>query len=322
MKRRLIPAALLISLATLAAPVFAQDFKGKTVYMVVPAPSGSAPDVIARLVSEAMRGKLGATIVVENRPGAGGIIAVNQVKGAVRDGTRLLFAQGSTVAITPLTYKEAQFDVARDFETIAAIAETPMLMASNPRTGPASLAAALAAAKAKPDTLTMANAGVNSIPHLTAEMMDQISGTRFRQVPMGTSGQAIQAVVNGDIDIFIDGVASLTPMIAAGRMKALAVTSAKELPGLEGVPLAKDTVPGLVVSGWFALFAPKGTPAALVVQLNEAANVAVQDPQVIAKMRVQGTYPLGGTVADAQAFVNTERAKWAAVIQKSGIKPQ
>lgn len=322
MNRRHVMGAVALAIAAFTAPAQAQDYKGKTIRIVVPAPPGSAPDVIARVVTDNMRAQLGATVVIENKPGAGGIIAVNQVKGAAPDGMTLLFTQGAVVAISPHTYKEAKFDFERDFEAISAIADTPMLLAANPAKGPATLPAALEAVKAKPESVSLGSPVRTSIPHLAAEMMDQTMGTRFQQVPMGTTSQGIQAVVNGDIHLYIDGVAPIMPMVKAGRLKALAVTAPRELPGLEGIPLAKDVVPNLVVSGWFALFAPKGTPAPLIAQLNSAASTAVQNADVIAKMRNMGTYPLGGSVAQAQAFVKKEKTMWAEVIRKSGIQPE
>jgi tripartite-type tricarboxylate transporter receptor subunit TctC len=322
MNRRHIISATALAVASFALPAQAQDYKGKTIKVVVPAPPGSAPDVIARIVTDSMRQTLGATVIIENKQGAGGIIAVNQVKGAAADGLTLLMPQGAVVAISPHTYKEAKFDFERDFDAVAAVADTPMMIAANPTKGPASLSAALTAAKAKPDGVAFGNPVRTSIPHLTAEMMDQTMGTKFQQIPMGTTSQGIQAVVNGDIVMYIDGVAPIMPMVKAGRLKALAVTSSKELDGLEGIPLAKDVVPNLVVSGWFAIFAPKGTPASMINQLNAAANTAVQNPDVIAKLRNLGTYPMGGSVADAQAFVKKEKAMWADVIRKSGIQPE
>lgn len=322
MKRRSLIAAAVLAACTALSPAQAQDLKGKTVKVVVPAPAGSAPDVIARIVSEHMRGQLGATFVIENRPGAGGLLAVNAVRSAPADGTTLLFPQGAVVAISPLTYKEAKFDFERDFETVATIAHTPMLLVANPTKGPASLKDALDAAKAKPDMVSLGNPVRTSIPHLAAEMMGQKMSVKFQQVPMGTTGAGIQAVVNGDIQMYIDGVAPLMPMVKAGRVKALAVTANQVLPGLEGIPLAKDVVPDLNVSGWFALFAPKGTPTATVQLLNNAANKAVADADTMAKMRNLGTYPMPGTLAESLAFVKKEKALWADVIRQSGIQPE
>lgn len=322
MKQHPLIAAAALAACAAFAPAQAQDLKGKTVKVVVPAPAGSAPDVIARLVSEHMRGQIGATFVVENRPGAGGLVAVNAVKSAPADGTTLLFPQGAVVAISPLTYKEAKFDFERDFETIATIAHTPMLLVANTAKGPGSLKDALDSAKAKPDMVTLGNPVRTSIPHLAAEMMGQKMNVRFQQIPMGTTPAGIQAVVNGDIQLYIDGVAPLMPMVKAGRVKALAVTAAQELPGLEGIPLAKDVVPELNVSGWFALFAPKGTPAATVQWLNSAANKAVVDADTVVKMRNLGTYPMPGSVTESQAFVKKEKARWVDVIRLSGIQPE
>jgi tripartite-type tricarboxylate transporter receptor subunit TctC len=310
------------ALTVAMAPVFAQNFKGKTIDMVVAAPAGSAPDVIARIVTEEMRAKLGANFVIENKPGAGGIIAVNQVKAGPRDGTRLLFAPGSTVAISPLTYKQAKYSFESDFETVAVVAETPMLMTTRSVGGVASLASAVASARAAPDSISIGNPGVYSIPHLVGELVGQATRARFRQVPFSTPNQGIQAVLSGDIEIFVDGVASLLPMVADGRLKALAVTAPRELPGLEGIALAKDTVPSLVVSGWFGIFAPSGTPAVLVSELNAATSAALQNPDVIARQRKLGTYPVGGSVTEAKAFVKAEESKWADVIRNAGIKPQ
>ena len=296
--------------------------KGKIINVVVAAPPGSAPDVIVRILTDGMRAKLGATFVIENRPGAGGIIAVNQAKAGPKDGTRLLFVPGSTVAIVPLTYKDARFDFESDFETVSVVAETPMLIATRPGGAIGSLGAAVASAKSAPDTISIGNPGLNSIPHLVGELIGQATGAHFRQIPMGTPTQGMQAVANGDIDLFVDGVTVMLPWVSAGRLKALAVTSSKELPGLEGIALAKDTAPSLVVSGWFGLFAPSGTPAAVVGALNAAMAATLQDPDVIAKQQKLGTYPVGGSVAEAKAFVKAEKAKWAQVIRNSGIKPE
>ena len=324
MKKRSLITAAILAACTAFAPVQAQtpDLKGKTIKLVVPAPPGSAPDVIARIVSEHMRVQLGATFVIENKAGAGGMIAVNPVKSAPADGLTLLFTQGAVVAISPLTFKEAKFDFERDFETVATIAHTPMMLVANPTKGPASLKEALDAAKAKPDMVSLGNPVRTSIPHLAAEMMGQKVSVKFQQVPMGTTGAGIQAVVNGDIQMYIDGVAPLMPMVKAGRVKALAVTANQVLPGLEGIPLAKDVVPDLNVSGWFAIFAPKGTPNAIVQLLNNAANKAIADTETVAKMRNLGTYPLPGTTVEALAYVKKEKALWADVVRQSGIQAE
>jgi tripartite-type tricarboxylate transporter receptor subunit TctC len=139
---------------------------------------------------------------------------------------------------------------------------------------------------------------------------------------MGTSAQAIQAVTNGDSLISVDGIAPLLPLVKSGRLRALAVTSAKTLPGLEGLPLARETVPGLEATGWFMLFAKKGTPAARVRQINEAVNVALKSPEVIQKLAATANFPVGGSVEDARAFLAREKKLWAAAVQRAGLQPE
>ena len=319
-KRRFL-SALALAVAAIGLPAAAQP--GKTpMRIVVSAPAGSAPDVIARLVGEQFRVKFGQTVIVENKPGAGGILAVNAARGAEPNGATLLFAQAAVVVFSPLTYKEAKFDMERDFETVGVVASTPMLFVANPEKGPKSWAEAVSQGKASPEKLSLGNPTRTSIPHLAGELVGQSVGAKFQHVPMSTTGQGIQAVVNADTAMYVDGVAPLLPLVKAGRVRALAVTADRVLPGLENIPLAKDQVPGLFVSGWFMLFAAKGTPKPVLEQLNAAMNAAIKTPEVVDKMRDLGNYPIGGSLADASAFLKREKTQWADVIRKSGLQPE
>jgi len=295
---------------------------GKPIKIVVPAPAGSAPDVIARLLGDSLGAQLKTSVVIDNKPGAGGLIAVKAVTGAPADGTTLLLTQAAVVVVAPLILKMATFDFERDFESVAAVANTPMLFVANVDKGPKSMAELIAKAKAKPDDLTIGNPGRGSIPHLASIMVGQNRNVEFRHVPFGATAQAIQAVVNGDTMASTDGVAALLPLVKAGRLRALAVSSPKTMPGLEGIPLASETVPGMDVSGWFVLFAPKGTPSSALNELNAATNVMLKSPEAIAKMAALGNYGMGGSVADAAAFVKKEKATWAAVVRKAGIEAE
>lgn len=324
MKRRNL--ALTLAIAISAMPMaMAQpaSLTSKPIRIVVPAPAGSAPDVVARILGEKLRLRYGQSTVIDNRPGGGGIIAVNAVKGTATDGTSLLLAQASVAVVTPLTYKEVKYDIEQDFEPVASLANTPMLFVANVNTGPKSWAEAIATAKAQPAKLTLGNPFRTSIPHLAGELVGQRTGAQFVHVPMSTTAQGIQGVVSGDTQMYVDGVAPLLPLVKSGRMRALAVTAARELPGLEGIPLAQSAVPGgLQVSGWFVLFAPKGTPKEIVEELNKAADEAMLAPDTVAKLRELGTYPMGGGVTDVAAFVRNEKRAWADVIQRSGLKPE
>jgi tripartite-type tricarboxylate transporter receptor subunit TctC len=317
--RRALAALLMLGAA---APLYAQTYPTKPITMVVSAPAGSAPDVIARLLGEQLRARLGQPVLIENRPGAGGIIAVNAVKDGPADGHRLLFAQAAVVVVSPITFKEAKYDMLRDFEPISAVASTPMMAVSNPATGPKSWQDAVTQSKAQPEKISIGNPTRSSIPHLTAEMVDVRTGGRFQQIPFSNTAQGIQAVVNGDVQMYIDGVAPLMPLIKAGRMRALAVFADRELPGLEGIPLAKSVVTDAVASGWFALFAPKGTPQPILEALNAATKEGINAPEVVAKMRELGNYPIAGSVKDARDFISREGANWADVIKRANIQTE
>jgi len=290
--------------------------------VVVPSAAGSAPDIVARLLADELQPRLNQSVVVDNRPGAGGIVATMAAKSARADGNTVLLAQAAVVALTPLLYRAAKYDIEKDFETVAVVADTPMLFVANPKSGIKTLGDLIAQSKARPDELTLGSPSRGSVPHLSGELLEQMSGARLRNVPMGTSGQAIQAVVGGDTQASVDGIAPLLPLVKAGRMQALAVTSSRVLPGLEGLPLARDTVPGLDLSGWFMLFAGKGTPAARIQALNDAVNAALKSPALIQKLQTTATYPVGGSVTEARQFLAREKKMWAGAARQAGLQAE
>ncbi|MBS0403744.1 MAG: tripartite tricarboxylate transporter substrate binding protein [Proteobacteria bacterium] len=289
--------------------------------IIVPAGAGSAPDIIARIVGDELSTRLKRPVVVNNRPGAGGIIAVMAAKSASNPDT-LLLAQAAVVTVTPLTYRAAKYDLETDMEPVLSVADTPMMFVANAEHGPKTLADALAAARKDPGAVALTTTSRGSIPHLTAELLVQTTGAPFNIVPTATTGQGIQTVVGGEAAMTVNGVAPLLPLVKSGRLKGLAVTSAKVLPGLEGYPLAKDIVPGLQATGWFMLFAKKGTPSARVQQINQIVNTALQSPAVVEKLAKTANYPLGGSPADARAFLKQEKALWSGIVKNTDIHPE
>ncbi|MBN9404049.1 MAG: tripartite tricarboxylate transporter substrate binding protein [Burkholderiales bacterium] len=289
--------------------------------IIVPAGAGSAPDIIARIVGDELSTRLKRPVVVNNRPGAGGIIAVMAAKSASNPDT-LLLAQAAVVTVTPLTYRAAKYDLETDMEPVLSVADTPMMFVANAEHGPKTLADALAAARKDPGAVALTTTSRGSIPHLTAELLVQTTGAPFNIVPTATTGQGIQTVVGGEAAMTVNGVAPLLPLVKSGRLKGLAVTSAKVLPGLEGYPLAKDIVPGLQATGWFMLFARKGTPSARVQQINQIVNTALQSPAVVDKLGKTANYPLGGSPADARAFLKQEKALWSGIVKNTDIHPE
>lgn len=319
---KLTAAALLAGLTFAGA--FAQNaaWPQKQIRLLVAAPAGSAPDLIARIMGDKLSKQLGQVVIVDNRPGAGGIVAMNLLKTAAPDGYTLAIPQAAVVVVTPYTYKEASYDIERDFETFAVVGKTPMLFVTNAANPAKNLADAIAMAKAKPDQVAVGNPTRTSIPHLASELAGIKTNTKFQQVSFANTGQGVQAIVNGDVAFYVDGVGPLIQLVKAGRLRSIAVAAETELPGLEGIPLAHKTVPGLNVYGWFSMQAPKGTPAAVLQRLNAEVNVAVQQPDVVTKFREFGTYFTPGSVADAQNFVKSEAAQFGGVIRTLGLKPE
>lgn len=308
--------------SVLAASVHAQAWPQKPLKLLVPSGAGSAPDVVARLMGERLGRALGQPVVVENKVGGGGLIAINQLRQAPADGYTLSLVQAAVATTTPFLYKEATYDVVRDLDTIGTIAVTPMLFVSNPEFPAKTLAEAIAAAKAAPGAVALASSSRGSIPNLAGELLGRRAGVQFQNIPYQTSSQAVQAVVGNQVPLFVDGVGAMVQLVRSGKLRALAVASETVLPGLEGIPLAKDTVPGLNLYGWFALMAPKGTPKDVVARLNKEVNDIIRQPDVIEKFHGMGTYARGSTPEGAQQFIRNEITLFGDVIKASGLKPE
>ena len=321
-KSLLSAAALVVSGVLASLPVSAETYPSKPVRVFVPSGAGSAPDLIARMLGDKVGRALGQPFIIENRPGAGGIINMNALRQSAADGYTLTLIQGAIAAVTPYTYKEANFDVERDFEVIGTVATTPMLFVATANFPAKTFAEAIDMAKSKPESISLASSTRGSIPHLTNEYMSAKTGAKFQLVPFPTSSAGIQATVGGQVQMFTDGVAPLLPLVKAGRLKALAVASDTPLPGLEGIPLAKDTVPGLNMSGWFVVLAPKGTPREIVTKLNAEINEMVKLPDVVNQLREMGSYPKAGTPASAVEFIKSEKTLFGGIVRSIGLQPE
>lgn len=322
MNRRAYLRLLLLAGLTAVASANAATYPDKMVRIVVPSIAGSAPDIIARQVAERLTAVWKQQVIVENRPGGNGIVAMSALRQSAPDGYTLGIFHAAAAVTTPMMYKEAKFDIQRDTDVAATLAYTPMMFVADPKAGFQSLADVLKAGKARPDDIVIGSPTRGSVPHLTAEMMGQLQMTKFRQVSFSGTTQAIQAVVKGDIPIYVDGIAPLVPLVRSGRLKALAVTSDTALPGLDGIPLAKDIAPGLVAKGWFAVFAPKGTPVAVLDEINAAVGTSLAQPTFIDRLKDLGTYPLPQSREQGVRFVQAEKVRWEKVIRDAGVKPE
>ncbi len=319
---KLTAAALLAGVTTAGALAQTAAWPQKPIRIIIPSPAGAAPDLIARIIGDKLNRALGQPVLMENRPGAGGIVAMNALKASANDGYTIALVQAAVVVVTPFTYKEATYDAERDFETFAIAGKSPMLFVTNATNPAKNMADAIAMAKAKPGEVAVGNPFRTSLPHLASEMAGQKMNVKFQQVSFANTGQGIQAVVNGDAAFYVDGAGPLIQLVRSGRLRALASTADTELPGMEGIPLANKTVPGLNVYGWLSMHAPKGTPVAIMQRLNTEINAAMAQPDVISKFNEFGTYATPGSMADAQKFLKSEIGQFGSVIRTLGLKPE
>lgn len=313
---------LALTLLAMAMPALAGTYPDKMVRILVPSIAGSAPDIIARQMAERLTNTWKQQVIVENKPGGNGIVAMSALAHAPADGYTLVLSHAAAAVTTPVMYKEAKFDIQRDAEVAATLAYTPMMFVAGPATPYKSLADVIREGKARPDDVVVGSPTRGSVPHLTAEMMGQLQKVKFRQISFSGTPQAIQAVIKGDAPVYVDGIAPLMPLVRAGKLRALAVTADANLPGLEGIPLARDVAPGLVAKGWFTIFAPKGTPEPVLDRVNSAVNQALAQPPLVDRLKDLGTYPMPMSRADGAKFVEAEKRRWEKVIADAGVKPE
>ena len=299
----------------------AQAWPSRSVHFVLGAPAGTAPDVAARILAERLGVTWRQAVVVENKPGVGGMLAMELVKGSAADGYTLMFAHAGAVVVTPKFLKAARYDPVGEFTSIGLVADSPMMIVAGSGVKERTLAEMVKAAKAYPGQLALGSTEQSTLPFLVGHSIEQITGAAFLHVPFNQPAQAMQALVNGDVQYAVDGIAPLLPMVKSGRINAVAVTTDRVLPGLEGIALVKDTIPGFVAVGWFALLGPKGLPADLVTKINHDLNQALGEPDVATKMHNVSLFPKPKSPADTLNFIKAEIDKWAAVLKKAGVKP-
>lgn len=317
-----IASAALLAMATGVTPAMAQSWPNKPVRMIVPFPAGAAPDVIARLMAERLRLLWGQTVIVDNKPGAGGIPGMSALVRAPNDGYTIGFIPAAVITLTPELYKNPQFNADTDIVPVASIGTAPMAIVVPQSSDIKNLADLAKAAKAQPGRITFAAPQLNSVPHLTGEMLGQAMGAPLMTVPYTGSPQAITALLSNEATVGIDGLSVLMPNVKAGKFRALAVMSRERLPGFESIPLASDTFKGLESGGWFAIYAPTGTPAGVIEQINRDINKIVMEPEVITRFADLGTYPKTGTPKQLGEFVSEQRALWKKVVVSLKLQPQ
>ena len=311
--------AALVVAATLCAAAFAQDkYPSKPITLVVPQTAGGANDAIARVVAQRLSEQMGQSVIVDNRPGAGGTVATAALARAKRDGYTLLLTADSAHVVGPALYKNPGFDAVKDFEPIAPVATAGYVLVANPSFPANNVAELIAQAKAHPGLYTIASAGNGTLNHLIGEMLQKQAGIQLRHVPYKGSAAAATDVVGGQVPLSVQSLPSVMGFIKAGRLKVLGVVNAKRVAVLPDVPTIGETLKGFGEAPWYALFAPAGTPAPIVAQLQAEVARALDQKDVADKLAAVGCEPFKGTAAQLGALVRADLPKWARVVKDTG----
>ncbi|HYG41288.1 MAG TPA: tripartite tricarboxylate transporter substrate binding protein [Bordetella sp.] len=312
-------AGVLLSTAT---PGMAQQYPDKPLRLVLGFAAGGSNDVVARIVAAKAGELLGQPVVVENRPGANGVIATDLVANAQPDGYTLLLGSASTLAINPYTMAEIRYDPLRDFVGIGTVAMTPEVIAISPSV-PAQTLEELVRLAGKQD-VTMASSGTGGLPHLAIELFKTATKANVTHVPYKGGAPAATDVVAGHVDAIIMDLPPLRSFIESGRMRGLAVASKQRSPALPGLPTTAEAgLPEVTASNWFAVVAPKGTPAAIADQLHAAFTQAANDPGTVRQLAEAGIEPMTNpTRADFRKFLQDELQRWKGVATQAGVAVQ
>ena len=316
--KRTLPLAALLVLAFAAPLAAAQEYPNKPIKLITPYPPGGPTDVLARAVSQKLSEKLGQPIIIDNRPGASGMIGADLVAKSAPDGYTLL-ANASIHVINPSLYKNPPYDAIKDFAPVGQIAEVPLVLVVSPALGVKTVKELIAKAKTMP--LNFASSGNGSAPHLAGEGFKIATGADMQHIPYKGSGPAITDLIGGQVNLMFDSLPSSMPHIKSGRIIAIAVTTKSRTSALPNVPtVAESGVPGFDVSTWYGIWAPAATPSAIVHRVSADLAAVVRMPEIRARLAELGAEPVGSTPEEFAAYNRSELTKWAKIVKDSGAK--
>jgi tripartite-type tricarboxylate transporter receptor subunit TctC len=299
----------------------APTYPTRPIRIVVPFPPGGATDILARDVAQKLTDAWGQAVIVDNRPGAGGNIGSELVAKAAPDGYTLEMGTVGTHAINASLYAKMPYDHVKDFAPVILVASVPNVLEVNPALPVNSVAELIAYAKANPGKLNFASSGNGTSIHLSGELFKVMAGVQMTHVPYKGSAPALQDLIAGQVQLMFDNLPPSLPQIKAGKLRALAVTSAARASALPDVPtVAEAGLPGFEASSWFGVLAPAGTPPAIVAKLNAEIARWLATPEAKEKLAKQGADAAGGSPEDFAKHIAAETAKWAKVVKESGAK--
>ncbi|HWI83814.1 tripartite tricarboxylate transporter substrate binding protein [Ramlibacter sp.] len=307
--------------ALAACSALAQPFPNKPIKLIVGFPPGGGVDIIARTISQPLSERLGQPVIVENRPGAGGNIAAEQVARAPADGHTLLVSAVSSLAISASLYRNPRYDVLKDFVPVAVVASVPNVLVVHPSVAARSVPELIALAKDNPGKVNFGSAGNGTTVHFAGELFKSMAHVDMVHVPYKGAAPAMSDLLGGQVQLMFDFLSAAAPHIKSGKLRALGVTSATRSPVLPDVPtIAEAGLPGYQVLGSFGLVAPAGTPAEVVARINREVSEIVKLPEVKKRLLAYAATPEQQTPAEFAQTLKSEVAKWAKIVDATGVR--
>jgi len=310
---------ILVSALSLSDMGIAADYPSRPVRLIVGFPPGGAADILGRIAARELTERLGQQVVVDNRGGAGGLVATEIAARATPDGYTLLFTSIPHV-INPHLYRKVQYDAIRDFAPVVQFVTSPLMLAANGAFPAKSVKELIAHAKARPGQINYASSGSGASSHLAMELFKTMAGIDLNHIPYKGTGPLITDLIAGQIALTIASVVPLAPQVKAGKLRGMAVTAPKRSASFPDLPAIAETVPGYEVVNWFGLLAPAGTPAVIITRLNRDMNTALGATPIKDSLRAQGAEAAGGSAEDFTRIVRADFAKWAKVVRDSGAR--
>ncbi len=308
-------------LGTVAAGVCAQNFPDRPIRIVVPYVPGGSTDLLSRLLGDTASETLGQNVIVENRPGAGGMLGTTFVAKSAPDGHTIVICTVGTCAVNPTLFKNPGYDILKDFAPVILIGGVMNVFVVNNSVPAKNIKELIALARAQPGKLTFGSGGIGNSPHMTLELLAFRTGVKINHIPYKGSGAAIIDVVGGHVDMMVENEPSIQPYVKSGRLRGVAVTGAKRSPGLPAVQtMVEQGFADFVVEPWFAFLAPVKTPRAAVDKLNAAFNAALKNAKLRPRLDEANLIIGGGTTEQLAAHMRVELDKWAQVIKANNVK--
>ncbi len=311
--------ALFLAAAVSASAALAQSFPGRPVRILIAFPPGGAIDIVARIMSPRLAERLGQPVLVENRPGAGGLVGTELAAKAAPDGHTIFFGTLGNLSVNPLLYAKLPFDISRDFAPLTQVVSTAFMLYVNPAFPPRSVAELIALAKSRPGAINYSSSGNGGAPHLAAELFNSMAGVKIVHVPYKGSSPSVTDVIGGQVQLTFESLAIGLPQVKSGKLRAIAALGPRRVAQLPEVPTVGETLKGYDVTNWFGMVVPAATPREIVARLHGDILAVLRIPEVRENLVAQGTDPVGSSPEEFAAFMKSEAAKWARVIKEANI---